>query len=393
MNNFFIVFKKELKDIFRDRKTIIFSILLPILIFPIIFNIMFKGIEDTQKKASQNINIVMEGDLNSSVANILKSQSNISIKDVNDPSKALKDGDVQLIIDIPKNFDKLVSEGKKTDLQILFDENSNNSQIASNIVEKLLSGLSDKIVSDKLTAKGINPSILKPFDVSVKSGLNKDGNVNPMASGFGSMIPSLIIILMISPTLAIAADLGAGEKERNTLEPLLSTSCNRSALLWGKIISMSVVSSIALILSLSSMYFAMQNIPGMEGGFSLALNGSSIALILLISLLLLIAICSLETCVSLYAKSVKEAGTYLSGLVMPFMILSYVPVFMDAKNTSMLIFNIPIANSVALMKEVMVGIYNPTHIAIVFGWHILYVVAAVLFARYMFSKEEVIFRS
>lgn len=392
MSNFLIVFKKELKDIFRDRKTIIFSILLPILVFPIIFNVMFKGMEDSSKKATENINIALKGDLNSSVTNILKSQENINIKDVSDPTKALKDGDIQLIVDVPNDFDKKITKGEKADLQVLIDENSNNSSIAANLVEHLFSGLSDKIVSDKLVSENIDPAILKPFDVSVKSGIS-EAAINPMASSFMGMIPSLIIILMISPTLAIAADLGAGEKERNTLEPLLSTACNRNALLWGKIVSMSVVSALALILSLGSMYFAMQNLPGLEDGFSLSLTPTSIVFILIISLLLLIAICSLETCVSLYAKSVKEAGTYLSGLVMPFMILSYVPVFMDAKSVSMLIFNIPVANSVALMKEVMAGVFNETHILIVFGWHIAYVVLAVLFAKYMFSREEVIFRA
>ena len=380
MNNFLIVFKKELKDIFRDRKTIIFSILLPILVFPLIFNVMFKGMEDTSKKATENINIAIKGDKNSSINNILKSQENITIKDVEDPSKELKDGNIQLIIDIPKDFDKQIAEGKKVDVQMLVDESSNNSSVASNFVEHLFNGLSDKIVADKLTAAHINPDILKPFEVTVKSGVS-EGDINPMAAGFMNMIPSLIIILMISPTLAIAADLGAGEKERNTLEPLLSTSCNRNSLLWGKIVAMSIVSAIALVLSLGSMYFAMQLTP------------ASFSFILLISLLLLVAICSLETCVSVYAKSVKEAGTYLSGLITPFMILSYVPVFMDAKNTSMLIFNIPVANSVALMKEVMAGVFNPTHIGIVFAWHVAYVILAVLCAKYMFSKEEVVFRA
>ena len=69
MNNFLIVFKKELKDIFRDRKTIIFSILLPILVFPLIFNVMFKGMEDTSKKATENINIAITPN---SINNIIK---------------------------------------------------------------------------------------------------------------------------------------------------------------------------------------------------------------------------------------------------------------------------------------------------------------------------------
>lgn len=394
MSSFLIVLKKELKDIFRDRKTVFFSILLPILVFPLIFMFINKSMENTVDDAQKDINIVIEGDSNSTLGNLLKSQQNITIKDVEDPSASLKEGDIQLIVKVPENFDKNIKDGKNVKVDLLVDDSSNKSQIASSTVTEMLHGLESKIVSDRLTKAGINPDVLEPFNVDVKSGITVNGEINHNSSMLGNMVPTFIIIFMLSPALAIAADLGAGEKERNTFEPLLSTSCNRNSLLFGKIIAMCVVSGLALILSLGSIYYSLTNF--MHGGnadLGLSLSPTAIAIMILLCLLLLLAVCAIQISISIFARSVKEAGTYLSGIIMPVMILSYIPMFMDAKNMSMLMFNLPVANSVAVMKEIMAGVFNPTHIGIVFAWQLVYVVIAVLLTKKMFSKEEVVFRA
>ena len=78
---------------------------------------------------------------------------------------------------------------------------------------------------------------------------------------------------------------------------------------------------------------------------------------------------------------------------MPMMILSFIPMFLDAKSINEVFFHIPIINSVCVIKEAMVGIFNTQHILFVLGWQIVYVIAAVVGAKIMFSREEVVFRS
>jgi sodium transport system permease protein len=95
----------------------------------------------------------------------------------------------------------------------------------------------------------------------------------------------------------------------------------------------------------------------------------------------------------MFARSMKEANTYLGGFIIPVMILTYIPFMMDSKNIGFLFFNIPIVNAVVVMKEAISGVFNPTHIAVVLSWHIVYVIATVFLAKFMFSKEEVVFRS
>ena len=189
-----------------------------------------------------------------------------------------------------------------------------------------------KLVKSELAEQGINPDTLTPFNVEVKSGISTS------EKGFGvggiliGMIPSLIIIFMVSSTLGRAADLGAGEKERLTFEPLLSTSAKRDAFLWGKIGAMAVVSFIALISNMLSMIVSMNLFMNNGDALNISLSPVSIIGVLVIGIFVLIALAALQMSVSLYARSTKEANTYLGAITMPVFLLAYLPMMMDAKN-------------------------------------------------------------
>ena len=395
MSNFLTVLKKELLDIVRDKKTLVFTLILPILIYPIMFKFMSSSMEKAVTDVEKEINIYIEGDTDSTMAKVITSLENIRLPEVDSPTEALKNGDIQLIINIPENFDENIAAGKNDTINLLIDDESNKSMIASSMVSEVYENYKNTIVEQRLTASGIDPSILKPFDINVKSGISADAeDVNSMGSMLLTMIPTLIVILMVSSTVGMAADLGAGEKERFTFEPLLSTSARRSSLLWGKITALCTVSFIALIANLAAMVFSMQKFMNFgEGNVQFSLEPSTILGMLIVGCLLLVTLSALQLSVSIYARSTKEANSYLTAITMPAMILSFIPYMMDAKGINPIFFNIPVTNAICLMKEFTVGIFDIKHILIVFGWHIVYIVASIMFAKYMFSREEVIFRN
>ena len=291
-------------------------------------------------------------------------------------------------INVPDDFDSNLSNGVINDIDIKYDGKSQDAAIEVNYVKELLNALNDSVVKSRLAEKGIDESILTPFNIT-ESTLDTE---NGAASMMLSILPTLIVMLMISPTLGIAADLIAGEKERGTFEPLLSTAGNRNAILWGKVITMSIIGAIALVMGLTSIVYSLNKfMPASEG--AVTMETGAIVVIAVVGILLIIALTALEVAVGIYARSVKEAGSYLSGLTMPVMLLSFIPYIMDAKSMSEVFFHIPVINSFAVMKEALVGIFDPMHIGVVIVWHLVYVGIAVLFARFMFSKEEVIFRS
>lgn len=393
MNNFFAVLKKELLDISRDRKALLVAVLLPIILYPIMFKFISSTADNIQKDVEKQINIAIEGDYNSSISTFLRDQSNIQLPKTEDNTKSLKNGDIQAIIVIPDDFDNRISTEKDSKIEILYDEDSNKSITAVQFISNIFEQYKQSIIESNLAANGLDTSILNPFQIESKSGLSATDDHTGLSSMLLGMLPSLLIIFMLSSTLAMATDLGAGEKEKSTFEPLLSTPANRMSILWAKIASLCVISLIALGANMIALTFSLNTFISDSESIGITLSSSTIIGIIIVAIFVLITLSALQMAISLYARSSKEAGTYLSGITFPVFILAYFPIMMDAKNLSTGLLNIPITNAVCLMKEFLVGIFDIKHIIIVLTWHIIYVIASILFAKFMFSREEVIFRT
>ena len=122
---------------------------------------------------------------------------------------------------------------------------------------------------------------------------------------------------------------------------------------------MCTISFIALIANLAAMVFSMQRFMTFgEGDVQFNLSPATILGMLVIGCLVLVTLSALQISVSIYARSTKEANSYLAAITMPTMILSFLPYMMDAKGINPAFFNIPITNAICLMKEFTVGIFD-----------------------------------
>jgi sodium transport system permease protein len=395
-NHILIVLKKELMDMFRDKKTLIAGIIIPFIIFPIMYGFMAYSSKQTSESANKNIKIAVIGDTKSNFSKVLKNDKNIKIINVKNSNNALKDGKVDSVVNIAKDADKKILENKAGQIKIKSDDSSQKSSMVAEKITNIANDYSKIIVAGRLSKKGINPDILKPINI-IQETLKKDGS-GEIGMILGMIIPMLLIIYSATLPMAVAIDNGAGEKERGTLEPLLSTCVNRTSLLWGKslaIMTMGVLGMVSCMGGLGVSVLMVKNMLKGEMGSmgKLAIDPKSIALVLILALMLIITFGTIELSVSVYARSFKEAQTYLTPVSIIVMIPTFATYMMDVKSITMTYFNIPLANVSCLMKELLAGIYNYTHIAIVFGWLIVYLAIAIGAARYMFSREEVIFRT
>ena len=128
-----------------------------------------------------------------------------------------------------------------------------------------------------------------------------------------------------------------------------------------------------------------------EGG--VVLQPEAIIIIVILAILITLSFSALQLAISVYAKSFKEAQTYLGFLTFAPMVISYGTMYLDANGLGVLLYNIPILNAVLVMKEAIFGIYDTTHLVLTFVWSVIYIILAVLLARYMFNREEALFRS
>lgn len=398
-NTTFTVFKKEIVDLYRDKKTIIIGLLIPLLLFPVIFGVLGKSISGSQQTVESNLKIELKDDGNSSLGKFIKSQKNFVVKNWKNADSDISGGSIYLAVQIPKDFDTKVSNEQKCDVQVKYDNSSQDSSTALAIFNSTLEAYSKVIVNNRLQVRKINTDILTPINV-VKTSIVKeeDGTAKLIVS---MMLPLFLVIYSVSGPLSSALDLGVGEKERGTLEPLLTTKAGRLSLLWGKFLAITVIGIQTTVASMIGLYISIQQNSDLFSGkssggkviSSLSIGVPALIIICLLIILLTMAFGALELAISIYAKSFKEASTYTSPLMIIAMVPTYATYMLDQKNIPTYYFSIPLANITCVLKELIYGNYNTMHLLITSCWIVVYVAASILFARYMFSREDVIFRT
>lgn len=386
-----LVFLKELKDIFRDKKTIFMSLVIPLLIFPLLFLVLGGSMDKSMKQVEENLTVAIVDSGNSSLSQFLHNQETIKLVESTDVEADIKSGKILVALEVPTDFDEGIKAEKPVDLVLLYDNASQSSQMAFSAVSSIVDTYSKAVIEQRLLARDISGDLLTPVVIDARTTEKEE-------EGFGKfmlslMLPLMLVIFSISGPMGVAVDLGAGEKERGTLEPLLTTQAGRLSLLWGKFFAITVMGLLSTIASLLGLLFSMRQEGGLFQGSAVSIEPVTLVLIGLVTLLLTMFFGALELSISIYARSFKEAQTYISPLMMISFIPTYATYMLDAKNIETSYFHIPLANVSCILKEFLAGIYNFTHIGITFAWIIIYIFAAVLFARYMFSKEEVIFRT
>jgi sodium transport system permease protein len=386
-----LVFLKELKDIFRDRKTILMSLVIPLVIFPLLFYFMGSSMDRSAKQVEDNLTVTIVDSGNSSLSQYFRGVEEVKLVESSDIRADIRTGRILAAIEIPDTFDEDILAEIPTNLVIHYDNASQSSEMAYAVLSSMIEGYSKTVVAQRLLARDISDDILTPVVIDSRTTVAEE-------EGFGKLmlsmlLPLMLVIFSISGPMGVAVDLGAGEKERGTLEPLLTTQAGRLSLLWGKFFAITVMGLLSTISSLIGLLISMRQSGGLFQGSAVTLEPVTIVLIGLVTLLLTMFFGALELSISIYARSFKEAQTYISPLMLVSFIPTYATYLIDAKNIDTYFFHIPLANITCLLKEFLAGIYDLSHIAITFSWIIIYIVTAVLFARYMFSKEEVIFRT
>ena len=242
-----------------------------------------------------------------------------------------------------------------------------------------------------LEQNNLSSDILKPFTYNEHAKDSEADSVSLMM--LGMLIPMMIIGYSGSGIVPIATDLGAGEKERGTLEPLLSTSVSRSSILIGKLIVTATFGTITSILSAVGLLLAFKFGLSDMMAFSIDLSVQGMLLIILLAVLYVIFISAVMLLVSTYARSLKEANTYLTPVTLVPVLLSVITMYMEPSAVSTTMMNIPILNVVIVIKEIIFNQLNYTHLYMTIGWSVVYVIIAMIGAKMMYEKEEIIFRA
>ena len=391
-----IIFKKELLDIIRDRRSILTTFLLPLLLYPIMFWFIGSQAADQIEGPSETV-IAAEAGAAEDLNNLLKDDvfidSGIRVITADDPTASLRNGDADAAVV------SLAVEGDTTNIRLIYDPNKTTSSMSANHVNGLLTAYNQTVQSQKLAEQGITLSDLAPLAVSIVSLEVESGGEESGAGMFLSMIlPMLMIILLSVGGMATAVDLFAGEKERRTFEPLLCTGARRTDILAGKLLAVTVMSLLSAVASLGGIAIGYAMNPramtlGLDDAHGIMLPLPTILFILLIVAATAVFFSGLHILLSTYARSVKEASTYGSFV----MLASYIPVFttmnMLGGDFKFWTAYVPLLNVTGCLKKVLAGIEDPMYMVITLAVTMVFVGIVLAAGRYMFKKENIMLRA
>jgi sodium transport system permease protein len=406
-NQILTVYLKELKDSLRDRRTIISMIVVPTLLMPLLmfgsFYIMSKVVKKAQDEATTLV--VIGGADSPGVIAALKAEPKLRLVEATADYKTMvSEKRVRVAVEIPAGFEASLKEGAPQTVMVYHYEGEMKSGMGAGEVEKFFRTLREKTVEARLADRGLKPDLIKPFEVKRKNVAPPEkvgGNI------IGGLIPYIIIILCFTGAMYPAIDLTAGEKERGTMETLLCSPVHRVNIVLGKLlmvmtasvatIAFTLLSSAATIMVGGSLMMrggkaAAAGAAGGGGGFIPVIDPAGILGVFAMIAPVALLFAALLLTIALFAKSYKEAQSYVSPLIvvviMPAMMGMLPGIELSAKTAL-----IPILNLSLVCKEMLSGVWHWNYIGLIFGSTVLYAGVAVALCVRMFNREDVIFRA
>ena len=397
LRNVGIVYRKELREALRDRRTVIATIIVPLFLFPLL-SVGFGGLaEALVGKAKQEVPQVMilGGDDSPAVVAGLRKLDKIQlVPSTPDWKQKVINKDIRAVIDIPAGFEKSIADQHPQAVTIYDYDGDLKSSFAAEKIQKYLNAYRDDLVKDRLSAKNLPVAILKPFDV-------KEQNVAPpeksgAALFFGGFIAYIVVFLCLNGGMQPAIDLTAGEKERGTIETILSSPIARSHLVFGKFLlvlttalSTAALSVISMALSFTVMRLLSK---GTNSGLQMNIGFAAALSVFIMAIPLAVLFASVLLTIASFAKTSKEAQSY----IMPLMFLVIIPAvaaMLPGVDLTYKLALVPILNVSLLCKELVIGTFHWNFIAIIFISTCVYAAFALSIAVQTFQRESVLFRS
>jgi sodium transport system permease protein len=332
-----IVFKKEMREILRDRRTLI-AIALAALASPIVLLVISQV---STRTATQTYTVGYSGEVPAGL-DILMNATGLTLKVVGDPAAAAKqEVDIGLIF-------------TATGIDEYYDPTRSSAQLAEVRLQAVLSKYDSAKVAATLQRRGIDPAVLNPLPISVHP---LSSPVQAAGNAFLSFfLPYILITMCLTGGLSAALDSSAGERERKTLESLLLTPAPRAQVLAGKIIAVSTISLLAAGAAIVSMLLALSQIKFAAGGGSLSSGLSPLAAGVMVWLAILLAasFSSVTLALGTLARNFRQGQAYATPLyfitIFPASIVLFIPDF----NPSPAYYLIPILNAVLVLRDAIV---------------------------------------
>jgi len=401
MRNVLTIYLKEMKEVMRDRRTLVFMFLMPTVIVPVLMNALVGFTMHIEKKArTETLAYAIFGGENlPQVREAFEKEDGfekVDIASANDINTAIATGKIKFAIIIPEASVQQIEESNQAIIRLYYN-NASAASMAKSRAARIIYNLGEQLRSERLEKLGFagrqsQSNLLNPIAIE------ECGTANMreiFGERLGGVLPYIFIIFSFMGSLYVAIDVGAGEKERGTLETLLLAPVPRRQIVLGKFLVLFTTGVTSALLCLASIGLILstkgKEVTGAMREVLLSFNLIDILLVGAMLIPMAAIFSSLLLSLSIYARSYREAGAYCGPLNL-LVIIPAVIAMLPGVELNWVTSMVPVMNISLAIKELLKGTMDYLILAGILGSTFLAAGALLAFTTWWFGREAVLFR-
>ncbi|KPV50951.1 hypothetical protein SE17_23995 [Kouleothrix aurantiaca] len=323
-----VIFRKELTDHLRDRRTIITSLFYPLmgpLIVLLVFTVLGQSVAQRTERA---LELPVAGAENAPALVAFLKQHNVVVQPAPaDPQSVVRAGDLDTVLVIQPGFANSFAAEQPAAVQLLQDNSRSSSNVTVERARKLLEQFNEQVAAGRLQTRGVAPQVVQVLaveDVDLATSQSR-------GASFLNLLPYFIIFAVFSGGAGLAVDMTAGERERGSLEPLLLNPVPRRDVLLGKLLLVLLVTLVLVAETVLAFGLILNVVPlGTMFGVPLSFSPLALAKIYLLTLPMIVLASSMQMIVAAVTRGPKEAQSYLQLIplvpALPGLVLAFLPI-------------------------------------------------------------------
>jgi len=342
-----IVFRKELVDAMRDRRTWMVVLFSSMLAGPISLLLLSKFVASVEENVARREVFLAGANAAPTLANFIQRAGGTVKEAPADYRELVRSGELQnAVVVVPPDFEARLARGESVGLDVVFDDTSSRSQGPVRVTLGMLRAFGRELGSQRLIARGVGLQVLSPVDVEeINLAAGKARGAQLLF-----LVPWLALLGAVVGAISVAIDVTAGERERGSLEPLLMNPVSTPAIVIGKWAVVATCSAAVVVLTLVGFRSAMAFIQSENLSALMQFGAAESALFLAMLLPFAAMIAAVNMFAATYGRSHKEAQTYASYLTMLVNFAPVIPLFLSVRDAAWQLFVPAMAQQVVMMR-------------------------------------------
>ena len=402
MSKWQVLWTKELKHLFRDTKTIVQTIVVPTFITSLILGGFFWFVgsiatEETKKTYDISVNSLSESNL---IAQISESDRlNIVLEeDVSAVINSVTEGSSEIGLVITETFDSAIKSNDSAEIT-MYSKNIDTFSQAQSLVTTIIDDFEETERGERLAALNLDEAYVNPISINKEDLTTEEESAGSI---FGAILALFFVMYVMTGSMYPAIDLGAGEKERGTMETLISTNISSVDIIIGKMLSVTTSAVLtatfsmlgfAIPLTIMFLFYADSVNDYLFGLLSAVVNPVAFIGVFILIIPLSVFMGAFLLTISVYAKTPKEAGLLLGNVLIIFIIPCYVPLINPGLELDFIGALIPCYNLALITNNLIAGTVDWFLYSVALVSTIVYSCIAIYISYIMFDDENVIFRN